>query len=317
MGERRGLGRSLERRRRPWPCRYSPKLVKLIEGGMGEHVVSSMVVARAADIGVEDRHAVRAARLGGVAIEIVVEDGFDRAVGPRADIERPRRGRLDPLGAERLDQPDDAETGSKALFGMGALVQDQLAQRRGRRADHGGVAPDALDRPVGVAPVAGGHVLLRRWCACHCRWSADGRRSARPWRIPRRCAPVRRTSTALASKAIGHAVVVPVDIDVIIDADPAGAPFGEHIGLDRQGLEPRPVEFFEQVAPRHAEPPDRALIVEPDQQVADRLVQLGQAVEPPVAQPSPVIQRSMISTPASTLALSRGRRGRAGRMAVS
>lgn len=41
-----------------------PELVELIEGGMGEHVVSLMVVARTADIGMEDRHAVRAALSG-------------------------------------------------------------------------------------------------------------------------------------------------------------------------------------------------------------------------------------------------------------
>jgi hypothetical protein len=51
-----------------------PKLIELIEGRMGEHMVSSMVIARAADIGVEDRHAVRAARSAGVAVQIVVED---------------------------------------------------------------------------------------------------------------------------------------------------------------------------------------------------------------------------------------------------
>jgi hypothetical protein len=36
-----------------------------------------------------------------------------------------------------------------------------------------------------------------------------------------------------------------LDIDVIIDANPAHAPFGEDIRLDRQRLERRPVEFFE------------------------------------------------------------------------
>src|SRR5437879_4858587 len=42
----------------------------------------------------KDRRAVRTALLRSVAIEIVVEDGFDRSVGPGADIERPRRGGL-------------------------------------------------------------------------------------------------------------------------------------------------------------------------------------------------------------------------------
>src|SRR5260221_7041815 len=132
----------------------------MIESGVGEHIVSSVVVARAADVGMKDRRAVRTALLRSVAIEIVVEDGFDRSVGPGADIERLRRGGLDALRTERFDQPHNAETRPEALFGVRALLQDQLAQRRGRRADPGGIAPDTIDRPVGATPMAGGHVLL-------------------------------------------------------------------------------------------------------------------------------------------------------------
>ena len=88
----------------------------------------------------------------------------------------------------------------------------------------------------------------------------------------------------LLREAVGHAVIMPVDIDVIIDADAANAPFGEHIRLDRQRFEWGPVEFFEQLAPRHAEPADRPFIVDPDQQFTDRPVQLRQAVETLVAQ---------------------------------
>lgn len=62
----------------------------------------------------------------------------------------------------------------------------------------------------------------------------------------------------LTGKTVGHAVVVTVDIDVIIDADPPGAPFGEHIGLGRQGLEAWPIKLFKQVATFHADPADGA-----------------------------------------------------------
>src|SRR5260370_9463391 len=107
----------------------------------------------------EDRHAVRGALLGGVAIEIVVEDRLERSVGPGADIESPRRGGLDALHAERFDQSDDTETGAEALFGMRALVEDQLAQSGTGWPDRGGVTPDAVHRPVGVTAMAGGHLL--------------------------------------------------------------------------------------------------------------------------------------------------------------
>jgi hypothetical protein len=75
----------------------------------------------------EDRHAVRAAVRGGVAIEIVVEDRSDGAIGPCTDVERPGGGRLDPRRAEGFDQPNDAEAGPEALFRMRPFFQDQIA----------------------------------------------------------------------------------------------------------------------------------------------------------------------------------------------
>jgi hypothetical protein len=57
------------------------------------------------------------------------------------------------------------------------------------------------------------------------------------------------------------------------------------VGLDGQGLERWPVEFLEQLPARAAEPTDRPLLVEPFEQLANRRVEFGQAVEPSMAQP--------------------------------
>jgi hypothetical protein len=38
---------------------------------------------------------------------------------------------------------------------------------------------------------------------------------------------------------------VRLDLDVVIDADPAQSPFGKSIGLAGQSLEVRPIEFLE------------------------------------------------------------------------
>ena len=89
-----------------------------------------------------------------------------------------------------------------------------------------------------------------------------------------------------AGEAVGHAVEMSLDLDVVIDADPAQAPFGKGIGLARQRLEVGPVEFLEQRAAGDAEPPDRSLVVELPQQLADRRVEFGQAVEAAMAQPA-------------------------------
>src|SRR5262252_5411609 len=56
------------------------------------------------------------------------------------------------------------------------------------------------------------------------------------------------------------------------------------VRLGRQRLERRPVELFEQLPTRDAEPTDRPLLIEPLEQLADRRVQLRKAVEPVIAQ---------------------------------
>src|SRR5712691_12062365 len=82
-----------------------------------------------------------------------------------------------------------------------------------------------------------------------------------------------------AGEAVGHAVKVRLDLDVVIDADPAQPPFGKGIGFARQSLEMRPVEFLEQSAAGDAKPADRPLLVELPQHLTDPRVELGQAVK--------------------------------------
>src|SRR6266403_3783525 len=115
-----------------------------------------MVVARSADIGVEDRHAIGGWPLCGLAIELVVENGAHRTVGQGADLDCPRGGGFEAIGAERPHEPHDAEAGPEALLRVGPALQDQLAERRGSWADRSGLAANALDGPVGprVGPEA-------------------------------------------------------------------------------------------------------------------------------------------------------------------
>jgi hypothetical protein len=79
----------------------------------------------------------------------------------------------------------------------------------------------------------------------------------------------------VAREAVGNAVEVALDIDVVVDADPAHAPFREDIGGNRQGLEQRPIEVFEELPAGDAEPADRARFVELPQQLDDRCIELG------------------------------------------
>src|SRR5271163_2810973 len=103
------------------------KGAELIEGGMLEQAVSLLiVVARPTDVGVQDRRSVRGALARGTPVEAVVEDGFDRAVGPRADVDGAFGGGFQALGAMGTREPDDAQAGAKALLGMWARLKDQF-----------------------------------------------------------------------------------------------------------------------------------------------------------------------------------------------
>src|ERR1700751_1279012 len=118
-----------------------------------------MIVSRPADVGVKDRSGLCGALGRGPPIEPGIEDGFDGAIGRGSDLDGALGSSLDARGAERAGETHNAETGAVALLGMGSAFQDLLAQGRGRRADLAGVFPDALDRPAGVAPVTGRHML--------------------------------------------------------------------------------------------------------------------------------------------------------------
>ena len=97
---------------------------------------------------------------------------------------------------------------------------------------------------------------------------------------------------------------MPVDFDVIVDVDACLFPFGKHIGFAWQRAQRRPVERFETAgaaAFQFAKP----TIIEPLQKFRDRKIEIGETEELALAQrrEDPAFDQS---TPASTLALSRG-----------
>jgi hypothetical protein len=88
-------------------------------------VISSMKVDGAADVVVCNRRPVRG--LGRpLAIEVVLPDGVDGAIGVRADLECAAAGVFEPLAAVCFDEPQDANAGAEALLGVRALPQDNL-----------------------------------------------------------------------------------------------------------------------------------------------------------------------------------------------
>jgi len=88
----------------------------------------------------------------------------------------------------------------------------------------------------------------------------------------------------LADETERHGVVVVGDLDVVVGRDPAPPPFGKGVRLGRQRLECRPVDLREQLVPADAELA-HDLGVEIGDNLADRLVELGEREEAPVTQP--------------------------------
>src|SRR5690606_34497906 len=88
--------------------------------------------------------------------------------------------------------------------------------------------------------------VLARSCVCHCRSSGDARDPLTLGEYFDGAAGEPNLDLG-TGEAMRHAVIMLVDIDVIIDPAPAGAPFGEHIRLSRQGPERRPIKIFEKL----------------------------------------------------------------------
>src|ERR1700738_133145 len=111
---------------------------------------------------------------------------------------------------------------------MRALVEDQVAQRRGGRPDRGSILADALNGPSGVAPMTGclvlrhGRVLV---VAAHALMRGDP------------LTPVENLDGASgeahldlgADEAMRDAGAVRRDLHVIVDTAPADPPLGKHV----------------------------------------------------------------------------------------
>src|SRR5206468_12270825 len=103
----------------------------------------------------EDRRAVRSTLVRGVSIEFVVEDGTDRSVGERTDLDGTRGGGFQPYDTERPRQPQDAEAGSGALLGVRPVLQDKIADRDGCGPDVGVGPAETVDCAVVVSACTG------------------------------------------------------------------------------------------------------------------------------------------------------------------
>lgn len=57
----------------------------------------------------------------------------------------------------------------------------------------------------------------------------------------------------LSCEAPGNGVIMPIDLDVIIEAGAPNAPFGKDIAIGRQSSQRWAIDLFEQLPPRAAD----------------------------------------------------------------
>ena len=216
-------------------------------------------------------------RIGRAPVDVVFQDRGDRAVGETIDLEGAAAGGFETIGSIALAQAKDAETGAKALLGMRLLFEDGLDQAGRVRADGLGILLQALMGPAGVAAMRARHVLARRGVPpllAGAEMARDPAASIEELDGARGDACADR----LASQAVGDGVVVLVDLDVIVDADPAFLPLGIFINLRRQWREGRFVDLVEQLETRGAEMAGRFAIELVDE-LEDGDVERGQRGE--------------------------------------
>src|SRR6185312_5112322 len=188
-----------------------------------------MEVGWAADIVVRYRRPVRG-RCRPLAIEVVLQDRVDRAIRAGTDLERTTASGFEPFAAIAFGEPQDADAGAEALLGMRAFLQDDLDERRGVAPDLTGFPPQPLRRPVGIASMARGHVLAHRRLLAIGGRAHMGRNALAAVEDFDRARSDTRPDR-LAQQLVRHRVVVLLDLDVVVEADPAFLPFGKNIGL--------------------------------------------------------------------------------------
>jgi hypothetical protein len=77
----------------------------------------SIVVVAAANVGMEENGRVRSR---GGPVLAVAQDGGDGLVGACVEEQRPRTSGIDTIRPVALDEAENADSGSEALFGMWA-----------------------------------------------------------------------------------------------------------------------------------------------------------------------------------------------------
>ena len=274
----------------------------------------SVVVLGAAQVVVRGQDGVGKQRGGSrLAIETGGEDGGDRLARLGAEREGAHAAGFEPGVAILAGQGEQAEASAIALFGMRLGFEQVSDQVPGGNADGRCPVQQPGWRPFPMRAMRRWHVLGDRCVATAAiRTGVTGYALMTKQHLD--CGAGDAQFDFLADQGMRHRVIVVGKLDVVIE--PRDARSLEVGVLERralQGPQHRSIQQFEPALPAALEFLEGTLI-EFAEQLPHRRVEFGQTVKAQCRKRAR-IQRSTSSTLASTLALSCGLRGRAGKMA--
>ena len=164
----------------------------------------------------------------------------------------PGGGRFQAGVAVALGQALEPDAGAVGLLRMTPGGEDGGDQGGGVRSDLLGPADEAVGCPFAHPAVLLGHMLCRGGVAPLVR-RADVAGDALAAMEALDGAGRQSDVELAADERVRDRVVVPVDLDVVVDGHADGLPLGEDVGADGQRAQCRPVELLERRAPRPRE----------------------------------------------------------------
>ena len=198
-------------------------------------------------------------------------------IGAGPDGEGPRTRGLQAGLAVAAPEPQESETGAIALLGMRAVGQDRGHQRAGLGADPARPIRQARRRPLQVVLVRLGHVRgVRRMAAGRVVTGMRGDPLPLVETLDGRGGEPGVDDLVHERKRDG--VVMPVELDVVVDVDAGRLPLAVDEGLGGQRTEGGTIQALEELAPARLVLPHHAA-VEVREQVVDARVQRGQREE--------------------------------------
>jgi hypothetical protein len=243
-----------------------------------------VVVGWAAEIVVDHRRRGPQGRSGeGELVKAVFEDRGDAAAGGGVKRKGALTGGFEPPGAIAFDEVEETQTTAVALLGMGPVLQEMLNQGTGVRTDGQRPVEETPGRPFHVLAMRFGHVIRERGEAA---FAGAAPVTGHPFPFVQYLhgSGSQAHVDRLADQAVGDAVEMAVDFDMIIEVDAGFAPLGLLVGLGRQGGE-RGLVVGQELGVTRARELFEEAVVEFRQQRANSGIELVETKEGVGAQP--------------------------------